>query len=363
MMPQLLTRYADILAAVDRVDATAYARTRNYTDGAVSYLSPYISRGVISLPYVRERILSRYSRQQAYTFIFELAWREYFQRQWYQLGDQLWSDIKGPQMGVAHHGVPDALINGATGITAIDTAIEQLYTTGYMHNHVRMYVASIACNIGHAHWSQPARWLYYHLADHDLASNTMSWQWVVGTFSAKKYYCDQGNINKYCHTQQRGTFLDVPYERLPDLAIPEILKAHSVPGLHTILPDTPAPQFYYDKPLLIYNACHLDPLWRADMDANRVLLLEPEHYRKYPVSPHVLSFILRLAENIPGIQLFCGSIEDLIRTGNFPQVYTRQHPTTLHYLGIKDEPDWLFPQVDKVPGSFMSYWKKCEKYL
>lgn len=185
MMTQLLTRYADILTAVDRVDATAYARTRNYTDGAVSYLSPYISRGVISLPYVRERILSRYSREQAYTFIFELAWREYFQRQWYQLGDQLWSDIKGPQMGVAHHGVPDALINGTTGITAIDTAIAQLYTSGYMHNHVRMYVASIACNIGHAHWSQPARWLYYHLADHDLASNTLSWQWVAGSKSTR----------------------------------------------------------------------------------------------------------------------------------------------------------------------------------
>ncbi len=363
MTPQLLTRYADILATVERVDAAAYARTRNYTDGAVSYLSPYISRGVISLPYVRERILSRYSREQAYTFIFELAWREYFQRQWYRLGDQLWSDIKGPQQGISHHGVPDALMNGSTGITAIDTAIADLYTSGYMHNHIRMYVASIACNIGRAHWSAPSRWLYYHLADHDLASNTLSWQWVAGTFSAKKYYCDQSNINQYCHTLQRNTFLDVPYEQLPHVPVPAVLQEHSIPQLETILPDTPAPLLRYDRPLLIYNAYHLDPQWRADMDANRVLLLEPEHYRQYPVSQRVLSFILQLAENIPGIQVFCGSVDQLLHTGSFPQVFAKQHPTSEHYPVMKDEPQWLFPQVDKVPGSFMSYWKKCEKYL
>lgn len=362
-MTHLLTRYADILAAVDRVDAPAYARTRNYTDGAVSYLSPYISRGVISLPYVRERVLSRYSREQAYTFIFELAWREYFQRQWYQLGAQLWTDIKGPQQNVVHRELPDALQSGSTGITAIDTAIQQLYTTGYMHNHLRMYIASIASNVGHAHWATPSRWMYYHLADHDLASNTLSWQWVAGTFASKKYYCDQSNINKYCHTQQRGTFLDVPYEQLPYLPIPDILQAHAAPLLETLQPDTPAPQLRYDRPLLIYNAYNLDPLWRRDMDANRILILEPEHYRRYPVSQRVLSFILALAENIPGIQLFCGSVEDLLRTGPFPQVYAKRHPAALHYPVIMDEPEWLFPQVTHVPGSFMSYWKKCEKYL
>lgn len=362
-MTGLLTRYADILAVVDRLDAVAYAGTRNYINGAVSYLSPYISRGVLSLPYVRERVLSRYTRQQAYTFIFELAWREYFQRQWYQLGDRIWSDIKGPQQDFCHYSIPDALLTATTGITAIDAAIEQLHTTGYMHNHLRMYVASLACNIGRAHWAAPSRWMYYHLADHDLASNTLSWQWVAGTFSSKKYYCDQHNINKFCHTEQRDTFLDVPYEQLAHLPTPEVLSKHSLPQLQTRLPDTPAPQLLYNKPLLIYNACTLDPLWRKEMDANRVLLLEPEHYRKYPVSARVLSFILELAENIPGIQLFCGSVDDLMRTASFPHIFAKKHPSSLHYPATLDEPEWLFPQVVHAPGSFMSFWKKCEKYL
>ncbi|MEO5685193.1 MAG: FAD-binding domain-containing protein [Chitinophagaceae bacterium] len=63
-----------------------------------------------------------------------------------------------------------------TGITAIDEQITLLYETGYMHNPVRMYLAGITCNIGKAHWLQPARWMYYHLLDGDLASNSLSWQ-------------------------------------------------------------------------------------------------------------------------------------------------------------------------------------------
>ncbi|HRG91215.1 MAG TPA: hypothetical protein PLW44_19460 [Chitinophagales bacterium] len=86
MQPQtLLHSYTAIVNRIDAVDVTAYAKTRNYTNGAVSYLSPYISRGVVTLPFVLQRVLQRYTATQAYTFIFELAWREYFKRQWYQL--------------------------------------------------------------------------------------------------------------------------------------------------------------------------------------------------------------------------------------------------------------------------------------
>jgi deoxyribodipyrimidine photo-lyase len=98
--------------------------------------------------------------------------------------------------------------------------VEELKQTGYMHNHLRMYVAAIACNIGHSHWHLPARWMYYHLLDADWASNALSWQWVAGSFSSKKYYANQENINKYCHTQQRNTFLDVSYEAYETMPTP-----------------------------------------------------------------------------------------------------------------------------------------------
>jgi deoxyribodipyrimidine photo-lyase len=361
--PTFITSYPAIIEKIDTLDVTAYAQTRNYTNGAVSYLSPYISRGVVSLPLVKNRVLQQYSTRQAYTFIFELAWREYFQRQWYKLGEAIQLDIRQPQSPVLHHQVPDALLHATTGITAIDNAITALYEQAYMHNHVRMYVAGIACNIGRAHWKEVSRWMYYHLADHNIASNTLSWQWVAGTFSSKKYYCDQNNINKYCNTSQQGTFLDTTYEHLANMPVPDVLQAHSLPGFITTLPYTPPPVLDTTKPLLIYNAYNLDPLWRADTDANRVLLLEPSHYRLYPVSQQVLSFILSLAHNIPGVKIYCGELDDLLAVGNFPAIYSRRHPAYLHYPGHKDEPEWLFPQVSEVKGSFMAYWKQCEKYL
>lgn len=358
----LLHRYSDIEQLARQVDVEAYARTRNYVQGSVSYLSPYLSRGVLTLPYVKQLVLQRYTTQQAYTFLFELAWREYFQRQWYRLGDDIWKDIKQPQQGVQHYQMPVALVNAATGIEAVDNAIIQLYTTGYMHNHVRMYTAAIACNTGAAHWLQPARWLYYHLADHDIACNTLSWQWVAGTFSSKRYYCDQQNINKYTGTEQRGTFLDVPYEKLGHIPVPQVLKGTTLLNLHTPLPHTPVPVLDPALPVLLYNSYNLDPAWRSTQPANRILLLEPGHFERYPVSEKVLQFILALAGNIPGIQVYCGELSNL-PLHTVPAVYSKQHPAFTHYPGVKDEPEWMYPQLSRTGGSFMAYWKECCKYL
>ena len=362
-IPSFPTQYTDILSLIDQLDVVRYAQSRNYVDGAVSRLSPYISRGVISLPLVMERVRSRYTADQAYTFIFELAWREYFQRQWWQLGEQIWTDIRQPQSGVIHHGVPQGILTAHTGISAIDTAIQELYDTGYMHNHLRMYTASLTCHISHSHWLAASRWMYYHLLDHDIASNTLSWQWVAGTFSSKKYYCTQENINKYCHTDQRGTYLDHSYEALPDMPVPDVLKPFAQPALDMTLPDTPLPTFDHSKPLLIYHAYHLDPTWRSDMDANRLLLIERSHYAQHPVSPMVMSFIWSLSKNIPDIKVYVGEWADIATAGDFPAIYSRSHPAFQQYPGHKDEPEWMFPKVTKIGSSFMSFWKECEKSM
>ncbi|HLP20606.1 MAG TPA: FAD-binding domain-containing protein, partial [Chitinophagales bacterium] len=264
---------------------------------------------------------------------------------------------------VAHRAIPAALLNATTGIKAIDEGITQLYSTGYMHNHLRMYVASVACNIAQAHWRVPSRWLYYHLADHDIASNTLSWQWVAGTFSVKKYYCNQQNINRYCHTNQGGTFLDHTYEELPHMPVPQVMQEVAEMQLTTKLPAYDMPEFDHSKPLLLYNAYNLDPLWRDDMDANRLLLLEPRHYQQYPVSEKVLTFICSLAQNVRGLKIYTGHVEDVLGTGEFAGVYSKAHPAFMHYPGTKDEPQWMFGQVPFVKGSFMSYWKECEKYF
>lgn len=69
-----------------------------------------------------------------------------------------------------------------------------------MHNHLRMYIAGTITNVSHAHWRVPSLWLYSHLLDGDITSNTCSWQWNAGTFSSKKYLANQENINTYTGT-------------------------------------------------------------------------------------------------------------------------------------------------------------------
>jgi deoxyribodipyrimidine photo-lyase len=358
------TAYPAILEKINQADPVAYARSRNFIDGAVTYLSPYISRGVISTKQVLQNIMGRgYKLYQIEKFIQELAWREYFQRVGQAKPNLYNTDIKQPQFKVANTSVPTALLDAATGIHGIDTAITQLYQTGYMHNHCRMYVACLACNIAQCHWYTPSRWMYYHLLDADFASNACSWQWVAGTFSHKKYYADQMNINRYCHTAQQGTFLDVPYAALETMDIPSQLAETSLPNLTTTLPQTKPVQLDVTKPTLLYNSYNIDPLWRKDEDVNRVLLLEPSHFNNHPVSAHTINFIVQLAENIEGMQLFIGEFSALQSQYPGTAFMFKEHPLFSHYKEVEDARDWMFPEVTGFYQSFFSYWKACEKYV
>jgi deoxyribodipyrimidine photo-lyase len=361
-MNEFPTTLSEIYARIDALDVTHYATSRNYVDGGVSKLSPYISRGVISLPFIKDRILSRATPTEAHRFIYELCWREYFQRIWFQHGNKIFADFNSTQAPVHHTQMVDVLTKASTGIDTIDSNLNTLFKTGYIHNHVRMYTASIACNIARAHWFAPASWMYYHLLDGDLASNMLSWQWVAGTFSSKKYYCNQENINKYCNSNQINTFLDTTYEALNDLVVPETLKHHSALNLETKLLTSTSLRLDESKPVLLYNSYNLSPTWRSEIDANRVLVLEPSHFKKHPVSEKVIDFILKLSKEIPDLQIYTGEVADLTTSYNFPELISKNHPAFVHYPGIKDEPEWMFPSVSP-RGSFTAYWKACEKVM
>jgi deoxyribodipyrimidine photo-lyase len=360
MNEQFPTDYKSILARIDKADPPAYSRTRNFTDGAVSYLSPYISRGVIGIKQIRDVVLSRQLKPyQTERFIQELLWREYWQRVWQDLGDDLFTDIRHPQPDVSNHQMPSAIDEAATGINILDNLISNFYKTGYMHNHVRMYTAAICCNIAKSHWLQPSRWLYYHLLDGDLACNILSWQWVAGSFSFKKYYCNQDNINRYTHTDQKGTFMDLTYGELVKMQVPEILFKTKISEFHTKLPETPKPVIDKELPTLIYNSYNLDPEWRKKENVNRVLLLEPSHFNKHPVSEKVLNFILGLSDNITGIQIYTGEFNDL--KALCADIIFKEHPAFRHYKGTEASRDWIAPEVTGFQKSYFTFYKKVIK--
>ncbi len=358
------TSYQEILQQIDAIDPLKYGKTRNYCDGAVTKLSPYISRGVISTKQIAETVLNKgYKPYSIDSFLKELAWRDYFQQAWIALGDEINNDIKQPQPNVGNTFIAKSIVDANTNIEAIDNGINKLYENGYMHNHLRMYVASITCNIAQSHWKLPAQWMYYHLLDADWASNACSWQWVAGSFSSKKYYANQENINKYCNTNQHHTFLDIAYESFETLAIPEQLLHTTTLELTTTLP--PKQEIIVDNtlPTFIYNFYNLDYLWHQNEIGNRILMLEPSHFKKYPVSSKTIDFVLTLANNINNIQVYAGEFNELIEEYHLTNIYFKEHPTAKHYKGIEENRDWMFKDVVGYYPSFFSYWKQCEKIL
>ncbi|HVG16016.1 MAG TPA: FAD-binding domain-containing protein [Chitinophagaceae bacterium] len=356
------TGYNSIWAKLDEIDPVKYGRTRNYVDGAVTYLSPYISRGVISTKQVLQFVLAKgYKLSEIEYFVKELCWRDYFQRVG-QVKD-LDKEIKHPQTNISSYEIPSQVLDATTGITAIDEAINGLYQYGYMHNHCRMYVASLVCNIAKSYWYHPAQWLYYHLLDGDWASNACNWQWVAGANSNKKYYANQENINKYTHTNQVNSFLDKPYEAFETLVAPASLLETRTFSPEMELPQTPGIQAASGLPTFIYNYYNLDPLWHKDEPGNRVLLLEPHFFAKYPVSKKCLEFILALSKNIPGIQVYAGSFQSLCENYGIDNCYYKEHPFNTGYEGKRDERDWIAEEVSGYYPSFFTYWKKVRKCL
>lgn len=359
---QFATDYSTILKKIDQIDPLKYGRTRNFVDGAITYLSPYISRGVISTRQVLESVLAKgYKIQEIESFVKELCWRDYFQR----VGQvkNLNQEIKQAQFPVSNHEIPISVLEGNTGIMGIDAAIHQLYRNGYMHNHCRMYTASLVCNIGKSHWLQPAQWLYYHLLDGDWASNSCSWQWVAGANSSKKYYANQENINKYTKTYQVNTYLDKTYEALEIAETPTALTATQKFTPQTELSLASEIQLDSEIPTFIYNYYNLDPLWHAKEKGNRILLIEPDIFTSYPVSKACIDFMLALSKNIPGIQIYVGSFQSLVNQYHLEDIYYKEHPLNIGYTGTRDSRDWNAEDVTGYYPSFFSYWKKVEKHL
>jgi deoxyribodipyrimidine photo-lyase len=356
------TAYSEILVKIANIDPVAYGKSRNHIHGAVTRLSPYISRGVVSTRQVLHSVMQRgYKLPQIEQFVKELCWRDYFQR--VAQHKNVSEEIRHPQQPVSNRQIPAAIVNATTGIQGIDSAIAELYQTGYMHNHCRMYTASLVCNLAQSHWLQPAQWMYYHLLDGDWASNACSWQWVAGANSNKKYFANQENINRYTDTAQSGTFLDTSYENLEKMSIPAALSQTEPFQGQSTLPAQAAISIDAALPTYIYNYYNLDPLWHQCESGNRILLLDPDLFARFPVSEKCIAFMLALGQNIHGLQVFVGSFHDLLSQYGLTDVYFKEHPLNTGYQGTEEPRDWILPEITGFYPSFFAYWKKVEKQL
>ncbi|WP_407572730.1 FAD-binding domain-containing protein [Deinococcus altitudinis] len=215
-----------ILAAIDPV---TYGRDRSSLDGHVSRLSPYLRHGVLTLAEVRDAALTHAPRtapSRVWKYINELSWRDYSVRVYAEVGDLIWQDFGPYKTGLPSsayaHEFPADIGDGATGAACIDAWSRELRETGYLHNHVRMWMASYVVHHRRVWWQAGASWFITHLIDGDPSSNNLGWQWVASTWREYPYLWNRGNLLKYagdrycagCPLADSGCPFDATYAAL-----------------------------------------------------------------------------------------------------------------------------------------------------
>jgi deoxyribodipyrimidine photo-lyase len=187
-----------------------YASERNYDHGPadrsnVSMLSPYVRRRLVSEPEVIAAVLERFTLSSAEKFVQEVVWRTYW-KGWLESRPAVWADYGAERDDALARRARDADLDrriraaeaGTTGIAGLDDWARELVATGYLHNHARMWFASIWIFTLGLPWTSGADFFLRYLLDGDAASNTLSWRWVAGLHTVgKTYLATRDNIVRY----------------------------------------------------------------------------------------------------------------------------------------------------------------------
>ena len=202
--------------AVDKLDyfiknnLSEYTKLRNFDFGPdnrsnTSCLSPYITHGTINELEIINKSLNKFSFSKNEKFIQEVLWRVYW-KGWLELRPNVWSDYlieldKIKNDFKDNQNYLDAL-EGKTNIECFNYWVNELKENNYLHNHTRMWFASIWIFTLELPWQLGAEFFMQHLFDGDAASNTLGWRWVAGVQTQGKHYlASEWNIKKFTNNK------------------------------------------------------------------------------------------------------------------------------------------------------------------
>jgi deoxyribodipyrimidine photo-lyase len=387
-----------LAAAMQRIGAirpAAYARSRNHLGGAVTRLSPYLAHGIVSLTEVAAAVASRHPLALGDKLVLELGWRAFFHHVARHRGDAILRSLHaGPRPEADYQPtLPDDLRRARSGVPVIDQAVRQLYATGWLHNHARLWLASHAVHVRGVHWRAGADWMLAHLLDGDRASNHLSWQWVAGTGSHQPYLFNAENVARHCagtHEAWRshGSVIDTSYAVLQrwargETALPPSapLAAHlgtaeptlwqqpppGVPAPAALPEALPHPAALAGRTVQLLHPWALaepaGPPGQADPAVLRLGVWPAEHFQRWPWSARRWQFVARRLADIAHITVWADGAELQQALRQAARVVSTDHPE----LPASWPAAWRVPAPPFLPEpaqpcrSFSQFWRAATR--
>lgn len=326
-----------------------YAATRNFDFGPadrsnVSGLSAHVRHRLITEQELVETALTHHGLEAAEKFIQEACWRTYW-KGWLEQRPSVWTafrtellqDLKSLDRDGDLRSRYEAAVSGSTGISCFDAWSRELVEHGYLHNHARMWFASIWVYTLDLPWRLGADFFLRNLMDGDAASNTLGWRWVCGLQTAgKTYLARASNINKFTN----GRFEMQGYQLASDAPPldPELIHPDPAPLRPGDLPDRAAPTL-----LLVHDEDCLPEQWGLEgLDVRGVAASGGVHLRSpLPVGERASAFTAaalddaleraRHAFDAPCSRITLEGLADAARSVGATQVITqRPHIGPLH---------------------------------
>ena len=265
-----------------------YSRLRNFDFGPdkrenVSCLSPYVTHGIINEVEIIKKSLAKFSFSKNEKFIQEVLWRTYW-KGWLELRPNVWTDFLLELSNIREKFKDDPnylrAINGETNIECFNEWVIELKNTNYLHNHARMWFASIWIFTLNLPWQLGAELFLQHLYDGDAASNTLGWRWVAGIQTQGKHYlASEWNIKKFTNNRFQNI-------KLNENAAPMVSgKNYSI-----LKNDFLNPQIKNGKILVIFeNNLSFEETTFKDLKFEKIILIN-NNTRQIKLSNSVLKF-------------------------------------------------------------------------
>ena len=289
-----------------------YSKLRNFDFGHnkrdnVSCLSPYITHGVLNEVEILKKSLAKSSFSKNEKFIQEVLWRTYW-KGWLELRPSVWSDyiISLNNIREKYREDPNYLkaIEGKTNIECFDEWVKELKKHNYLHNHTRMWFASIWIFTLDLPWQLGAELFLKHLYDGDAASNTLGWRWVAGIQTQGKHYlASEWNIKKFTNNRFQNI-------KLNENAPPKMTdKTYSI-----IKNDFINPEISEDKTLVIFeNNLSFENSDFKEFKFDKIILaFNSNEFRNIKLSDNVIKFKSELIndqlERIKSLSINCEKV-------------------------------------------------------